>query len=54
MTASTATATLTTDAAGEPSATFHAQWAVSGQSGALAVVTGSSDGQTIAGSIYAP
>ena len=54
VTATTVTATLTTAAAGQPSATFHARWAVGGQSGALAEVTGSSGGETIQGSTYAP
>ena len=54
VTATTVTATLTTHAQGAPSAEFVAQWAVVGQSGALAQVTGSSGGQTVSGSIYAP
>jgi pimeloyl-ACP methyl ester carboxylesterase len=54
ISATTVTATLTTDASGQPVATFHAQWATSGGSGALAQVTGSSDGRTIVGSTYAP
>jgi pimeloyl-ACP methyl ester carboxylesterase len=54
VTATTATATLTTVVIGEPRAMFKAHWAVAGQSGALARVTGSSDGRMIEGSTYAP
>jgi pimeloyl-ACP methyl ester carboxylesterase len=54
VTAKTVTATLTTDSAGTPAATFEAEWAVGGQSGALAEVTGSADGETVSGSTYAP
>jgi pimeloyl-ACP methyl ester carboxylesterase len=54
VTAKTVTATLTTDSAGAPAATFEAQWAVGGQSGALAEVTGSGDGETVSGSTFAP
>jgi hypothetical protein len=54
VTATTVTATLTTKMSGAPSAEFDAQWAVAGPSGALAHVTGSSGGETVSGSIYAP
>jgi hypothetical protein len=54
VTATTVTAKLTTVATGVAPATFNAHWAVAGGSGALAQVTGSSSGKTIAGSTYAP
>ncbi|HEY5251795.1 MAG TPA: alpha/beta fold hydrolase [Acidimicrobiales bacterium] len=54
VTATTVTAKVTTDATGVAPATFNAQWAVGGGSGALAKVTGSSNGKTISGSTYAP
>ncbi len=54
MTATTVSATLTTAAGSEPAATFHVTWTVGGPSGALAEVTGHSNGQKIAGSTYAP
>ncbi len=47
-------ASLTTAAVGAPDATFVVEWAVGGASGALAEVTGSSGGETIEGSTYAP
>jgi hypothetical protein len=54
VTATTISATLTTAAGGEPTTTFHVSWAVGGPSGALAEVTGHSNGEKIAGSTYAP
>jgi pimeloyl-ACP methyl ester carboxylesterase len=54
VTTTTVSASLTTYAAGEPSATFHAAWAAAAPATALAEVTGMSDGHVISGSIYAP
>jgi pimeloyl-ACP methyl ester carboxylesterase len=54
VTATTVTAKLSTDAPGQGPATFVAQWAVGGGSGALAQVKGSSNGQAVVGSTYAP
>jgi pimeloyl-ACP methyl ester carboxylesterase len=54
MGATTVTAALVTVTRGHPRATFDAQWAVGGASGALAHVTGTSGRQSIAGSTYAP
>jgi pimeloyl-ACP methyl ester carboxylesterase len=54
VTSTTITAKVTTDASGQAPATFTIQWAAGGGSGALAQVTGSSNGKTIMGSTYAP
>jgi pimeloyl-ACP methyl ester carboxylesterase len=54
VTSTAVTAKLTTDTTGQGPATFDASWAVGGGSGALAQVKGTSNGQAIVGSTYAP
>jgi pimeloyl-ACP methyl ester carboxylesterase len=54
VTATTVTAKLSTAATGQAPATFDAQWAVAGGSGALAQVKGSANGHAVVGSTYAP
>lgn len=54
VTATTVWAKLTTHTSGQAADTFHVHWAVGGESGALAEVTGTSQGRFIVGSTYAP
>ncbi len=54
VSATMVSAKLTVRIAGQATATFAVRWAVGGASGALAEVTGTSHGQAIVGSTYAP
>ncbi len=54
VTATTVSARLSARGPGHATGTFDVQWAVGGPSGALAQVTGRSNGRLIVGSTYAP
>ncbi len=54
VTATTVTAQLVAVTTGHPPADFTAIWVVGGGAGALAQVTGTSGGQSVAGTVFAP